>query len=179
MRKVFLLFVLVLFSVASVYAFSGRVGAKVSYNRYYDSKFTTVTSQGVSVDVVGSNTFGKRGIFGFEYSASKEFTYGENASTNPWYFGISSLFEFSASDVLSMDLTAGAKYGIIPFGEIMTSTLGVVTGFDMNFTVVPHFTISLGVDYLIPVMMFYGDTAKFTAIDSHMVSYGLMFSYSY
>lgn len=179
MKKTFLTFVLVVFSVVNVYAFSGRIGAQISYDRYYNSNLTMVTSQGVSVDVVGSNTFGARDIFGLEYSISKEFTYGENAGTNPWRFGLSSLFEFAVSDYLSLDLTAGAEYGIVPFGEITANTLGVTAGCDMNFEVIPHFVISLGVDYAMPIMMFYGNTAKLVAADSHILSYGLMFSYSY
>ena len=179
MKKAILLFVLVVFSVVSVYAFSGRIGAQVSYDRYYNSKFNTVTSQGVSVDVIGANTFGNSNIFGLEYYASKEFTYGENAGTNPWRFGVSSLFEFNVSDFLSLDLAAGAEYGLIPFGEIIANTLGVTAGYNMNFEVIPHFTISLGFDYTMPIMMFYGNTAKLIALDNHIISYGLMFSYSY
>lgn len=179
MKKSILLFVLVVFSAMSVYAFSGRIGAQVSYDRYYNSKLTAVTSQGVSVDVVGSNTFDSRNIFGLEYYISKEFTFGENAGTNPWRFGLSSLFEFGISDLLSLDLTAGAEYGIIPFGEITTNTLGITAGCGMNFQVIPHFIISLGIDYAMPVMMFYGSNAKLIAPDSHIISYGLMFSYSY
>lgn len=179
MKKRFIVCSLLMIAVLVPLCASGGIGVSVDAYRNYDSSFNRVDANEVVISVIGNNTFDKNDMFGIQYSVGYGYPFNELKGFNNVHMSLSSLFDFEASDWLSLELTLGLHNEIYIFRGTPTDQFGVGAGAALDFSPVSFLSIRLSANYIMPLVSFYGNRMQLVALDRHVMTYGISFAYSY
>lgn len=157
----------------------GGIGLSLDYLRYYDSSFSELTANELVLSASGRNTFDSNEMFGINYSVGYGFPFNEMTTFKNVHMATSAIVDFKASSWLTLSLSAGLHNTIYIFKNAITDQLGFETGLSLIFTPVNGFEIETSAGYVMPLVSFYEKTVSPIALDSHIMMYGITFSYAY
>ena len=180
MKKIGLL-LLSLILIGNLHAnpMGGGIGLSLDYLRYYDSGFSELTANELVLSASGRNTFDSNEMFGINYSVGYGFPFNEMTTFKNVHMATSAIVDFKASSWLTLSLSAGLHNTIYIFKNAITDQLGFETGLSLIFTPVNGFEIETSAGYVMPLVSFYEKTVSPIALDSHIMMYGITFSYAY
>ena len=118
-------------------------------------------------------------MFGINYSVGYGFPFNEMTTFKNVHMATSAIVDFKASSWLTLSLSAGLHNTIYIFKNAITDQLGFETGLSLIFTPVNGFEIETSAGYVMPLVSFYEKTVSPIALDSHIMMYGITFSYAY
>ena len=178
-KKLFFFIAIFLCLSFSLFAYEGRIGAEIEYTRYSNRDMNEINAQGGLFSIIGASYFDDKSIFGLEYS----FGYGYNAGNLQGYdlydLSLLALFNFDLNHFSEIELGAGIVEDIYVFNNIVSNQFGLGFSLSLIFKPIEQLALSIGIDYVMPMLAGYGDTVKDISLDNHLFRYGLSVSYIY